>query len=187
MYVATVVSSKLSLTFGHPDPTPDLSLNCFLLGDKTLQTFTVKLLKSVRLDTLRDAIKAKKAPELDHVAASTLDLWSVSIPFDALPSKNNANIGSKLQRLEYKLSDLFPSELDPGHAHVIVGVPNPSECCSDSRIILLSILSRGYFAQVEASAICVYSAGSLNQPASYCPGDVLREAKSLCSFERWTA
>ncbi|KXN90928.1 hypothetical protein AN958_03203 [Leucoagaricus sp. SymC.cos] len=99
-----------------------LSFNCFLLGDDPDRTFTVKIPKTENVSILKDLIKEKKAPHLNHVAASDLDLWSVSFPIDDLPSKNPPTVGPKL-RSEKLLSDAFPSELDINRIHVVARVP----------------------------------------------------------------
>ena len=53
-----------------------LSLNCFLLGDDPDQTFTIEIPKNKNVDIFKDRIKKKKAPHLNHVTASDLDLHS---------------------------------------------------------------------------------------------------------------
>jgi hypothetical protein len=60
----------------------DFLLNCFVLGDKKDNVFTVKIPKTDNVSILKDEIKNKKAPHLNHVAASDLELWEVSFPID---------------------------------------------------------------------------------------------------------
>ena len=60
----------------------DFLLNCFVLGDKVDNVFTVKIPKTDNVSILKDEIKKKKAPHLNHVAASDLDLWEDSFPID---------------------------------------------------------------------------------------------------------
>ena len=93
------------------DSTQLLSLNCFILGDDLDRTFTVEIPKTKNVSILKDLIKKKKAPHLDHVAASDLDLWQVSFPIDNLHSKKPPTVGPKL-RSNKLLSDAFPLELD---------------------------------------------------------------------------
>ena len=93
--------------------------------------FTVKVPKTDNVSILKDFIKEEKAPHLNHVAASDLDLWKVDVPIDDLPTKNFLTDGPKLRSRELLL-DVFPSELDIGRIHVTVYVPVRSECYMDS-------------------------------------------------------
>jgi hypothetical protein len=57
------------------------ALNCLLLNDDAEQVFTAKIHKSENVSVLKDLIKEKKSPHLDHLAASDLILWKVrSLP-----------------------------------------------------------------------------------------------------------
>jgi hypothetical protein len=113
------------------DSTQFLSLNCFVLGDDPDRFFTVEILKNKNVSILKDLIKEKKAPHLDHVAASDLDLWQVSFPIDDLHSMNPPTVGPRLGSGELLL-DVFPSELNIKLIHVTVCVPAKSECYMDS-------------------------------------------------------
>jgi crinkler effector protein len=93
--------------------------------------FTVEIPKTKNASILKDLIKEKKAPHLDHVAASDLDLWKVNFPIDDLPTKNFLTDGPKLGSGEL-LSVAFPSELDIRYIHVTVYVPVRSEYYVDS-------------------------------------------------------
>ncbi|KDR79311.1 hypothetical protein GALMADRAFT_1233107 [Galerina marginata CBS 339.88] len=99
--------------------TPLLSLNCFLLGDDSDRTFTVKIQKNEPVSLLRDLIKEKQAPHLNHVAASDLHLWNVSFPIDDLPSKKPPTLGPKM-RSEKFMSAIFRSRLDTNCVHVVI-------------------------------------------------------------------
>jgi hypothetical protein len=99
------------------DSMPFLSLNCFILGDDPNQMFTVKIPKNKNISILKGLIKEKNTCHFEHVDASDLELWQVSFPVDDLRSKIPP-VGSKL-RSEELLSDMFPSELDPKHIHVV--------------------------------------------------------------------
>ena len=106
-----------------------LSLNCFLLGDDPDRMFTVEIAKTKNVSILKSLIKKEKAPHLDHVAASDLDLWKADFPIDDFPT--NLTNGPKLGSGEL-LSDAFPSELDIRYIHVTVYVPVRSEYYMDS-------------------------------------------------------
>ena len=89
--------------------------------------FTVKVPKSDNVSILKSLIKKEKAPHLNHVAASDLNLWKVDVPIDDLPTKNFLTDGPKLGSGELLL-DVFPSELDIRLIHVTYYVPVRSEC-----------------------------------------------------------
>jgi hypothetical protein len=57
-----------------------LSLVCYLLGDDLKRYFVVEIEENETISILKDLIKEKKAPHLDHVAASDLDIWKVDLP-----------------------------------------------------------------------------------------------------------
>jgi len=118
-----------------------LSLNCLVVGDDPDRTFTIEIPKNKTISILKKLIKEEKAPHLDHVAASDLDLWQVSFPIDDLHSKNPPTVGPKL-RSERLLSDAFPSDLDTNRIHVVARVPGQGEYFIDSGLILLIIPSR---------------------------------------------
>ena len=58
-----------------------LSLNCFIL-EKPNRIFTVKIPNNESVSILKDLIKEKQSPRLNHVIASDLDLWKCSIAAD---------------------------------------------------------------------------------------------------------
>ena len=55
-----------------------ISLNCSILGPNVDNAFMVKISRGEMVDTLKDAIKEKNAPKLDHIAAHELDVWKVA-------------------------------------------------------------------------------------------------------------
>jgi hypothetical protein len=124
-------ASNTSLEVTQPvsvlDPTQLLSLNCFVLGDDLKKVFTVKIEKTENVSILKKLIKEEKAPHLDHVAASDLQLWNVSIPVNGdaderLKSINNLEpLGALL-----RLSDVFPP-VEESHLHVLVQAPTNGE------------------------------------------------------------
>ena len=138
LYVKTIFSFeppftplKVTQTLAAPNLSQLFSLNCFVVGDDPDRMFTVKIPKTENVSILKDLIKEKKAPHLNHVAASDLDLWKVDVPIDDLPTKNFLPDGPKLRSRELLL-DVFPSELDIGRIHVTVYVPVRSKCYMDS-------------------------------------------------------
>jgi len=104
------------------------SLNCFILGDDPDRIFTVKVPKTENVSILKDLIKEKKAPHLDHVAASDLDLWQVSFPIDDLETElRNINLAGyqKLSPPSKKLTTFFTDVADDC-LHVIAKAPGTS-------------------------------------------------------------
>jgi hypothetical protein len=55
-----------------------LLLNCWVLGNDPKRVFTVKIGKKETVDDVKNVIKEEKKPELDHLAADSLQLWKVS-------------------------------------------------------------------------------------------------------------
>jgi len=105
-----------------------LSLICLVVGDDPDRVFTVKIPKTENVSILKDMIKEKKAPHLDHVAASDLDLWQVSIPIDDLETElRNINLGGyqKLSPPSKKLTTFFTDASDDC-LHVIAKAPGTS-------------------------------------------------------------
>ena len=104
-----------------------LSLNCFLVGDDLDRTFTVEIKKTKNVNILKDLIKEKKAPTLNHIAASDLDLWAAGFEVDALTeeSLNNALDKRKLSTTT-KLSSFFNNVANDDFLHIIVKAPGTS-------------------------------------------------------------
>ena len=102
-----------------------LSLNCLVVGDDRDRSFTVKIPKNKNVYILKALIKEKKAPHLNHVDASDLDLWKIDFPFDDLETElGNINLISypKLSPPYKRLSTFFTDAADDC-LHVIAKVP----------------------------------------------------------------
>ena len=107
-----------------------LSLNCLIHGEVQEMMFTVKIPKTENVSILKDLIKEKKAPHLNHVAASDLDLWMVDLLLDELgaePVHVNLNTNSKLSPPRKKLSSFFNSTVDDERLHIIVKATGTSQ------------------------------------------------------------
>jgi len=92
-----------------------LSLNCLVIGDHPDRMFTVKVAKIENVSILKKLIKEEKAPHLDRVAASDLDLWQVSFPVDDLETVlENINLSDypKLSPPSKKLATFFTDVAD---------------------------------------------------------------------------
>jgi len=56
---------------------PTFSLNCFVLGDDPENVFPVDIQTTSKIGILKDLIKQKKSPRLNHVVASDLEVFQV--------------------------------------------------------------------------------------------------------------
>ena len=114
-----------------------LSLTCYLLGDNVKRYFVVEIEETKAVSMLKSLIKNEKAPHLDHLSASDLDIWNVEMPI--------SNLKEGLDEIELdddnslsqgqKLSEVF-SNLVSGHLHVIAKAPGTSRQSSFSETTL---------------------------------------------------
>jgi len=58
----------------------EIKLWCSILGPSVERLFSVDILRDRTVGHLKDAIKKEVAPRLNHIAASSLDIWKVSKP-----------------------------------------------------------------------------------------------------------
>ena len=78
-----------------------LSINCFVLGADSSQVFTVEIPKTENVSILKDLIKEKQSPHLNHVAASKLTAWKVSLPVDTItPELTLSDVEVVLRQLQ---------------------------------------------------------------------------------------
>jgi len=108
--------------------TPLLSVNCFILGDDQDpdRVLVIKTRAAETVSELKDLIKEKRSVQLSNADASDLELWKASFPADDLATTQPSTRGPKLGSLRL-LSDVFPSELNVNHVHVLVRVPGKGE------------------------------------------------------------
>jgi hypothetical protein len=107
-------------------------LYCLVHGDIEDYVFGIKYDKNTTVDELRDLIKDKLSPSLDHVSVKDLTIYQVSIdlttqnPQRAALGNLNANIVNDLGGQELTpmdtLGEQFPEPANK-HIHVIVEVP----------------------------------------------------------------
>ncbi|KAF9988139.1 hypothetical protein BGZ65_011852 [Modicella reniformis] len=57
-----------------------ISVFCVFHNQPASSAFCISIDPALTVDELRDEIKIKQSPYLDHIAASSLSLWQVSIP-----------------------------------------------------------------------------------------------------------
>jgi hypothetical protein len=113
-----------------------LSLNCLVHSEVPQRMFTVEVENTENVSILRELIKEKKAPHLDHVAASDLDLWMVDLDLDKLGAEpvhvdhfDTSDV--KLLSPHMKLSSIFNHITDDKleHLHIIAMAPGTSQKC----------------------------------------------------------
>jgi hypothetical protein len=99
-----------------------LSINCLLLGSDSSEVFEVKILKTEKVSFLKDLIKEKQSPRLNHVVASELTVWKVSLPEDTITPELTVD-GIKALRSVEKISSVFGEALVDEHIHILVQAP----------------------------------------------------------------
>ena len=104
------------------DPAQLFSVNCLIVGDDRKKVFTVEVAKDKNVSILKDEIKKKKAPHLNHIAASDLELSRTSLTVnDKLKEVVKTTPFQPLDPVEPLLS-LFQT-LEERHLHVVVRAP----------------------------------------------------------------
>ncbi|KAF8230515.1 hypothetical protein L208DRAFT_121499 [Tricholoma matsutake] len=107
-------------------------LFCWILN-KSDSPFSVEIGKSKTVDHLKKAIKKEKEPELDHLAAPSLDIWKLSSPI------HSSEVSEQLRHAQSPQDIAGCVELDPldelsehfssppyRHVHIVVQLPPPS-------------------------------------------------------------
>jgi hypothetical protein len=113
-----------------PDPAQLLSLNCLVQVDgEPNQICTVKILKTENVSTLKDLIKEKQSPRLNHVAASELILSQVSLPVDDGLEESLKNVNLTPLKPFLPLSEVFP-RVEENRLHIVVQAPANGESIS---------------------------------------------------------
>jgi hypothetical protein len=104
---------------------PTLSINCLLLGIDSSEVFTVKIPKTENVSILKDLIKEKQSPRLNHVDASELTVWKVSLPVDTITPELTVDDVESCQKLHSvkKISLTFGDALADEHVHILVQAP----------------------------------------------------------------
>ncbi|KAI8594854.1 hypothetical protein EDD21DRAFT_65187, partial [Dissophora ornata] len=106
----------------------DNHLNFFCLVNGESTSFPVEIDSTKTIGDLKDAIKAKKAPRLDDVAADELILWRVSIPLVPKKDRKNISLSDVLSKEELDetddLSHVFKVMPPKKTIHIIVQRPS---------------------------------------------------------------
>ena len=101
-----------------------ITLLCLVKGNKTASAFAVDIDREKLVSHLKDAIKAKKAPEFDNFPADRLKLWNVTIPDnrDDLLSNLTLNDGDELLATR-EIRDYWTKKPPKRHIYVIAKLP----------------------------------------------------------------
>jgi hypothetical protein len=101
-----------------------ITLLCLVKGNTTASAFAVDIDREKLVSHLKDAIKAKKAPEFDNFLADKLKLWKVTIPGDQDDQLRNLILQDSDELLAIrKISKYFPDSPLEEHIHIIVKLP----------------------------------------------------------------
>ncbi|KAF9083433.1 hypothetical protein BGX29_003150, partial [Mortierella sp. GBA35] len=107
----------------------DNHLNFLWLVNGESTSFPVEIDPTKTIGDLKDAIKAKKAPRFDDVAADELILWRVSIPLVPKKDRKDLSLGDILSKEELDEtddpSDVFLDKPPKKTIHIIVQRPPP--------------------------------------------------------------
>jgi Crinkler effector protein N-terminal domain len=100
-----------------------LQLNCWVFGDDITQVFPIKIVNTESVGTLKEAIKDKKQPVLDHVTADSLTLWKVSVPANRRLQQALSSVPLTDETSLSAVDDLFEVFSDaPCHKHLHIVV-----------------------------------------------------------------
>ena len=105
--------------------TDTLSINCLVLGVDSSEVFTVEILKTKNVSILKGLIKKQQSPRLNHLDASELTIWKVSLPVDTITPELTVDDNETCQKLHpvKKISSVFGEALVDEHVHVLVQAP----------------------------------------------------------------
>ncbi|KIL56169.1 hypothetical protein M378DRAFT_201035 [Amanita muscaria Koide BX008] len=109
----------------------ELSINCFVLGGDSSEVFTVEIPKTKNVSILKRRIKEEQSPRLNHVAASDLIAWKVSLPVDIITPELTVDDIETCQKAQLhsvkKVSSIFGETLVDEHVHILVQVPTVNQ------------------------------------------------------------
>ncbi|KAI6026740.1 hypothetical protein BKA83DRAFT_4247357 [Pisolithus microcarpus] len=100
-----------------------LDLNCFIFGDDPSKTFDVEILNTKSVSTLKNLIKEKLSPKLNHVAVTDLTVWRVSLPADSITQElTAADIPGQPLCSVTRISSIFTEAPVDEYVHILVQV-----------------------------------------------------------------
>src|SRR6266496_856551 len=108
-----------------------ITLLCLVKGNTTANAFSVKISGDEPISELKDAIKAKKAPEFDNFPADRLKLWKVTIPGDQDDQLRNLILQDSDELLAINdIGDYWPEKPLKKNFHVVVEPPETTTTSS---------------------------------------------------------
>ena len=104
-------------------PSPCSPSTAFCL-EVTRRKSSRSILKTKKVCFLKDLIKEKQSPRLNHVCASALTVWKVSLPVDTITLELTVD-DVEAQNLHpvKKISSFFGEALVDEHVHILVQAP----------------------------------------------------------------
>jgi Crinkler effector protein N-terminal domain len=119
-----------------------ITLLCLVKGNTTANAFPVDIDKDQLVGHLKDAIKAKKAPEFDNFPADRLKLWKVSIPGDQDDQLQNLSLEDSDELLAINdIGDYWPTSPPKKTIHVLVEPPESTATSSREQELLEEVAS----------------------------------------------
>ena len=107
-----------------------VTIICLVQGHSAERAFPVHISKSSLVGDLKKEIKKEKAPEFDHIAADSLELWKVDIPsHDAAAIQQlilEENEARGVHNSTIEIEEYFPA---PARRHIHIMVKPPTCKC----------------------------------------------------------
>src|SRR5690349_12674050 len=119
-----------------------ITLLCLVKGNTSASAFAVDIDREKLVSHLKDAIKAKKAPEFENFPADKLKLWKVTIPGDQDDQLRNLILQDSDELLAIrKISKYFPDSPAEECIHVIVEPPETTATSNREQELLEEVTS----------------------------------------------
>jgi hypothetical protein len=140
----------------HPSTTMDtLTLFCLVDKEPSSSAFPVSIATAKTIGELKDAIKAKKSPEFNDIAADKLTLWKVSIPSTEDEDESPIILGAQSDRNKLvhptsKIAKYFQDGADGEHIHIIIQRPFTGNYCTSVCDPLSKIMCSDFFLSTMA-------------------------------------
>lgn len=101
-----------------------IPVNCLIRGNDPNLMVIIEVNPNGKISLLKELIKVKMEPSLDHIPAPALSLWKVDFALDDPRLRNFACDGEVL--LPVKRLSMFKN-LHEEHVHVIIKLPGMSQ------------------------------------------------------------
>ena len=119
-----------------------ITLFCLVKGNTSENAFSVKISRDEPISELKDAIKAKKAPEFDNFPADKLKLWKVPISGDHDDQLRNLTLEDSDELLAINdIGDYWTEKPLKKRIHVLVSPPESTATSSREQELLDQVAS----------------------------------------------